>query len=149
MSGTYSSCVPYWTDGTITVVGNKVDSSGSTITGRGECVPLDLSEKFETEPTQADLELAAQTYMNSNNTFIPAQNIHIEFVRLQDLGYADFENLLECNLCDTITVIYPDFNSSGQYKIVKTVWDVLQNRYESMELGDLSTTLAEALGINK
>ena len=29
--------LPYWTDGTITVVGNKVDSSGSTITGRGEC----------------------------------------------------------------------------------------------------------------
>jgi phage-related protein len=148
IQGTYSSCIPYWTDGTTTVVGNKVDSFGSTVTVRGECVPLDLSDKFETEPTQAQLESAAQTYMNSNTTFVPAQNIHVEFVRLQDMGYEELENLLQCNLCDTITVIFPGNNGSAQYKIVKTVWDVLRDRYESMELGDLSMSLAEALGVS-
>lgn len=148
--GTYSSCIPYWTDGTITVVGNRVDSYGSTITGRGECVPLDLSDKFETEPTQAQVEATALSYMTNNNTFIPTQNIHVEFVRLQDFDeYAGFANLLECNLCDTINVIFPDYNSSGQFKIVKTVWDVLKDRYESMELGDLSVTLADALGVTQ
>lgn len=145
---TYSSCVPYWTDGTTTVVGNRTDSNGATITGRGECVPLDLSDRFETQPTQTELEQMALTYMNNNNTFLPSQNIHVEFVRLQDLGYEGFENLLECNLCDTINVIFPDYNGSAQYKIVKTVWDVLRDRYESMELGDLSVTLAEALGVS-
>jgi hypothetical protein len=45
-------------------------------------------------------------------------------------------------------VIFPDFNSSGQFKIVQTVWDVLQGKYESMELGDLSVSLSEALGIS-
>lgn len=147
--GTYSSCIPFWTDGTITVVGDKVDSYGATITGRGECVPLDLSEKFETEPTKAQVEAMALSYMTTNNTFIPTQNIHVEFVRLQDLGYEEFDNLLECNLCDTIKVIFPDYNSSGQFKIVKTVWDVLKDRYESMELGDLSVTLADALGVTQ
>lgn len=148
--GTYSSCIPFWTDGTLTVVGNRVDAYGSTITGRGECVPLDLSDKFETEPTTAQVEAAALTYMTSNNTFIPTQNIHVEFVRLQDMSeYTGFENLLECNLCDMINVIFPDYNSSGQFKIVKTVWDVLRDRYESMELGDRSVTLAEALGVTQ
>jgi phage-related protein len=150
MSATYSSCIPYWTDGTITVVGDKVDSNGLTITGRGECVPLDLSDKFEAEPTKAQVESAALSYMTVNNTFIPTQSIHVEFIRLQDLDeYAGYQNLLECNLCDTINVIFPDYNSSGQFKIVKTVWDVLNDRYESMELGDLSVTLADALGISQ
>ena len=86
--------------------------------------------------------------MNSKNPMIPSQNIHIEFVRLQDLGYEGLENLFECKLCDTIDVVFPFYNTTGQFKIVKTVWDVLANRYESMELGDLSVTLAEALGIS-
>ena len=36
----------------------------------------------------------------------------------------------------------------GTYKIVRVVWDVLLERYIKMELGSLSTTLSEALGIS-
>ena len=146
--GTFSKCIPYWTDGTNTVVAGVITSNGTTVTNRDECVPLDLSERYETAPTQAQLESAALSYMDTNNTFIPQQSIQVEFVRLQDMGeFADYQNLLECNLCDTINVIFPDYNASGRFKIVKTVWDVLMDRYDSMELGSLSTTLAEALGV--
>ena len=62
--------------------------------------------------------------------------------------YADYQNLLQCKLCDTINVIFPDFNSSGQFKIVQTEWNVLTGKYESMQLGDLSVSLSEALGIS-
>lgn len=147
-SGTYSSCIPYWTDGTNNVVGDRQDSTGTTITGRGECVPLDVSDKFESQPTKAQVEAMGLSVMQSKNPMIPSQNIHVEFVRLQDMGYEGLENLLQCNLCDTIKVVFPSYNTVGQFKIVKTVWDVLQDRYESMELGDLSVTLAEALGIS-
>ena len=146
--GTYSSCIPYWTDGTDTVLGDRQDSTGATITGRGECVPLDLSDKFESKPSKAQVEAEALAYMNGHNTFYPSQNIKVDFVRLQDMGYESLGNLMQCNLCDTIKVIFPDYNASGTYKIVKTVWNVLENRYEEMELGQLSTTLSEALGIN-
>ena len=149
IEGTFSSCFPYWTDGTLVYTIGTVDSNGSTVTGRKESVPLDLSDKFEAQPTEAELRQAAQAYMNGNNTFNPIQNIHVEFARLQDMGeFENYQNLLECNLCDTITVVFPDYNGSAQYKIVKTVWDVLRDRYESMELGDLSVTLAEALGVS-
>ena len=145
---TFSSCIPYWTDGTEKVIGDRVDSSGTTITGRGECVPLDLSERFENKPTKAQVEAEAASYMASNNTTVPKQTINVNFVRLQDLGYENLGNLMQCNLCDTIEVIFPDQNGRGTYKIVKTVWDVLMDRYEEMELGTLSTTLAEALGVD-
>lgn len=146
-SSCYMACIPYWTDGTNIVVGNKQDAEGSTITNRGECVPLDVSDKFDNKPTRAQVNAMGLSVMKSDNPMIPAQNIHVEFVRLQDLGYTGFESLLQCNLCDTINVVFPDYNTQGRFKIVKTVWDVLSDRYESMELGDLSVTLAEALGI--
>ena len=150
-SGTYMSCIPYWTDGTATVVGDRQIASGSTITGRGECIPLDVSDKFDSSegnPTKAQVNAMGLQVMNAKNPMIPSQNIHVEFVRLQDMGYENLGSLMECKLCDTINVVFPFYNTTGQFKIVKTVWDVLQDRYESMELGDLSVTLAEALGIN-
>lgn len=148
-SETWSSCVPYWTDGTEIVVGSKQNSGGSTITGRDQCIPLDVSEKFEEKPTAAQVEAAARSYMSSNVPYLPTQTINVSFVRLQDMNeYAGFSNLLTCNLCDTIKVIFPDYKTSADFKIVKTVWDVLSDRYDSMELGTLSTTLAEALGIS-
>ena len=146
--GSYSSCVPYWANGEEIVIGNRTLSNGSTVTGRGECVPLDLTDKFETKPTKTQLQNMAKSYMNANHTFLAGQTITVSFVRLQDMGeYADFQNLLTCRLCDTINVIFPDYKTQGQFKIVKTVWNVLEKRFEEMELGTLSASLAEALGL--
>lgn len=148
--GAFSSCVPYWANGEEIVIGNRTTSNGATVTGRGECVPLDLTDKFETKPTKTQLQNAAKSYMNANNTFLAGQTITVSFVRLQDMGeYSDFQNLMTCRLCDTITVIFPDYKTQGQFKIVKTVWNVLEKRFEEMELGTLSTSLSEALGISQ
>ena len=143
---TYSSCIPYWTDGTTTVVGDRVDGPVPTITGRGECVPLDVSDRFENTPTKAQVEAEALSYLRNQNTALPQQTIDVKFARLQDLGMEDFGALTTCRLCDTIKVIFPGNTGTGSFKIVKTVWDALRDRYDEMELGQLSTTLAEALG---
>lgn len=148
-SGCYSSCIPYWTDGTTTVVGDKQTYAGTPPSGREHCIPLDVSEKFESQPTKAQVNSMGLSVMNSNNPVTPSQNIEVSFVRLQDMGEFDnYQSLLQCKLCDTINVIFPDFNSSGRFKIVQTKWNVLTGKYESMQLGELSTSLSEALGIN-
>lgn len=148
-SGCYTSVIPYWTDGTTKVVGDKQTNTGIAPSGREQCIPLDVSDKFESQPTKAQVEATGLSVMNSQNPTIPSQSIEVSFVRLQDMGeYAMYNTLLQCRLCDTINVIFPDFNSSGQFKIVKTEWNVLQGKYESMELGSLSVSLAEALGIS-
>ena len=149
ISSTYSSCIPYWTDGTDKVIGDKQTTTGATITNRGECIPLDISDRFESKPTKAQVNSMGLSVLKSQNPTLPAQNISVSFVRLQDVGeFSQFSHLMECKLCDTINVIFPDFNSSGQFKIVKTVWDVLADRYDEMELGELSVSLSEALGIS-
>ena len=149
ISGTYMACVPYWTDGTLTVVGDKQIADGTTITNRGECIPLDVSDKFESKPTKSAVNQMGKKVMEAQAPTVPVQTIHVEFVRLQDLGYEDFADLMKCNLCDTVNVIFPYYGVSSRFKIVRTTWDALQDRYESMELGDLSITLSEALGISE
>ena len=146
--GTYQSVIPFWTDGTTTIIGDKQTGSQSTVTGRDETVPLDVTDKFEEQPTKAQVEAMGLSVLNSKNTALPTQNIHVEFVRLQDIGYEGLGSLLQCKLCDTISVIFPDYGQEGDFKIVKTTWDVLKDRYDSMELGDLSISLSEALGVN-
>ena len=117
--------------------------------GRDTCIPLDLTDKFENAPTAAQLRNEALSVMQSKQTNLPSQNISVDFLRLQDMaGYEDFEDLLECRLCDSVDVIFPKYNMKGTFKIVRTVWDVLNGRYKEMELGNLQISLAEALGIS-
>lgn len=152
-SETYTSCVPYWkgndNGSDTTVIGNRVDLGGTAYNGQNICAALDLSDKFEGKPTTANLESLALSLMQSRQTQLPAQNINVDFVRIQDLeDFGGLGNLLQCNLCDSIKVEFPRYGMSGTYKIVKVVWDVLADKYQSMELGSLSTTLSEALGIS-
>lgn len=152
-SGTYSSCIPYWTGddgngGQTVVKGNRVDAPFATYNGRNDCMPLDLTDKFETAPTSAQLESMALSYMQANQTNLPKQTISVDFARLQDFDeFEGFDSLLKCNLCDTVQVVFPRYSMSGTFKIVKTEFDVLRGKYNGMELGHLSTTLAQALGI--
>ena len=147
-SSTYMRVYPYWTDGTKTLQGS-VQEYGKTITNRGETIALDVSDKFESEPTVADINAMGLSIIKERNAAIPTQTIHVEFVRLSDTEeYKQYASLQQCRLCDTVKVVFPNYNTSARFKIVKTVYDVLLDRFESMELGDLSTTLSEALGIS-
>lgn len=151
-SETYTSCIPYWkgndNGSDVLVIGDRVDMTGASYNSRNVCAALDLSDKFENKPTNAELQNLALSLMNSRQTNLPQTTINVDFVRLQDLGYEGLDNLLRCSLCDTIKVEFPRYGMSGRFKIVKVVWDVLAGKYESMELGALSTSLADALGIS-
>ena len=153
-SETYSSVVPYYTgqDDTgkaIVVKGSRVDSGAVTYNGRNECVPLDLTDKFEEQPTAAQLTAMATSLMSANQTYMPQQSIKVNFIRLQDTEeYNSLANLYSCKLCDSIRVEFPKYKMSGTFKIVRTVYNVLLEKYDEMELGSLSTTLSEALGIS-
>lgn len=154
-SETYSSIVPYWTgvdenQEQIVVVGNRRGYGHSTITGRGETIPVDFTDKFETQPSLVDLELQADMYLKSHQPIIPNRNISISFAQLKDIDeYENYAGLLNCKLCDSVRVVFPTYNMDGYFKIVKTEWDVLAERYKSMELGALPTTLSQALGLSK
>ena len=89
-------------------------------------------------------------HINTAQPYMPSQTIKVDFVKLADSPeYSQFKTLQRCKLCDSITVIFPKYKTEGQFKIVKTEYDVLRERYSSLELGTLAVTLSEALGINQ
>ena len=147
--GTFTSCVAFWkNDAEIVTVTASLNENGYN--GNDIRVPLDLTDKFEEKPTTVQLENEALAYMQRNQTNIPTQSIRVDFVRLADMGeFSQFQDLLKCKLCDSIKVIFPMYNVSASFKIVKTEWNVLEGKYIGMELGTLSTTLSEALGIGE
>lgn len=153
-SESYNSVLPYWTgdagSGETTILGDPVIMNAATYDGQQKCIPLDLSEKFDTPPTPQALEEYAERYMVSNQTNLPHRNIKIDFVNISDSDeYNYFSELHKCRLCDSIKVVFPFYNMSSYFKIVRVVWDVLQERYKEIELGNLATSLSDALGISE
>lgn len=154
-SQSYVSAVPYWSGddgagGTTVVIGDRTDSGAESFSGRMETAALDLTDKFETKPTKAQLQSFALAKMQNDSTELPVRSINVDFVNLRDTPeYENFAPLERCLLCDSVRVILPMYNVAATFKIVKTVWDVLGGRYNELELGTLSTSLAEALGIGQ
>lgn len=152
---TYSAIIPYWSgqneqNQPVVIWGDMVTNNEVTVSGRTECVPMDFSQDFENQPTKQQLEDIALEYLENHEPTIPARTIKVEFVQTQDSGsFSEFKRLQKCRLCDSVRVIFPRYGMNGYFKIVKTVYDVLQERYTEMELGTLSTTLAEALGVSQ
>ena len=153
---TYNSVIPYWVGqdangDPLIIIGDRQSSGHSTFNGTDRCIPLDVTDKFDANdgtPTKAQVEAEGLAYLTANNTYLP-QTLKVDFLRLSDFPeYSQFEVLQKCKLCDTINVFFPQYNVSGTFKIVKTEYDVLRDRYESLELGTLSISLATALGIN-
>lgn len=123
-------------------------------------MPLDLSsEDFGKEttdiegytttiekPTEAELLTAAQKYIANNKIGIPKVSLDVSFVMLaQAEEYKDFARLETVKLCDTVTVEFEKLGVKTTAKCIKTVYNVLTDKYDSIELGEPKSSLAETV----
>ena len=75
-----------------------------------------------------------------------SENIKISFVALwQTKEYANVAPLQRLNLCDTATVIHNKLGVKCKAKVVKTVYNVLLERYDEIELGETRTNLSDTV----
>lgn len=112
-----------------------------------DAVPLDLSDAFEEEPTVEQLRATAVARLSSSGMWEPDETIDVNFVQLwQTEEYKDYAPLQRVRLCDTVTVIYNELGLRAFKKnVVKTTYNVLLDRYDSVELGTPSVSFAEAV----
>ena len=110
-------------------------------------VPLNLSDQFEEQPTVAELRTAAQNYLTNNQPWIPHDNIEVDFVALwQTPEYENVAALQRVSLCDTVAIYYPELGvTNASAKVIKIVYNVLTEQYDSMELGEARATLAQTI----
>jgi len=170
---TYNAIIPYWTDaegGNLVIGGMAIgeatlysteywtnedniyieDGRGNRVEmnyAKNRVVPMDFSSAFETKPTRQQLQQAAAAFLQNNKPWIPSENIKVDFVALnQTEEYAEYTSLQRVSLCDTVTVSYVDLGLVNvKSKVIRTVYNVLLDRYDEIELGKARTSFAQLL----
>lgn len=150
IENTITGIVPYWQDSEgetlVTLPEKTVDSSTASSYPFKRTVPYDFSSNFEEQPTEAQLRAKAQAYVNQSGIGIPKVSIKLSFVNLSETEeYKDIAALQQVNLCDVVGVYFEKLNISTTAKIVKTVYNVLLEKYDSVEIGSLRSTLASTI----
>ena len=149
VSETYDAVLPYWfqegseTEPSEIVIGDMIRHNGGT-----KAVPLDLSDHFEEKPTKSELMGAAVTTFDSSRPWIPQEEFEIDFAALWQTEefkeYAPFQRL---KLCDTVLVYFLDYGVEAiREKVVKTVYNVLLDRYDEIVLNTLPATFSGIIG---
>lgn len=144
VSNVYTGIVPYYMDnGEAMLLPEKVVRlSGQPA---GYTVAVDLSDKFEEKPTEAQLRTAAETYLKANAKTEASISGKVSFVALwQTEEYKNIAPLQRVNLCDTVTVVF-DSGDEAKAKVVRTVYNVLLERYDEIELGEPKTNMSSAI----
>lgn len=146
ISSTITGVCPYWagTDGITVTLPEKVLSAESAANfPYPRTVPLDLSGEFEEKPTVEELRAKAQAYISKSGIGVPAVSLNVSFVALwQTEDYKDIAPLERVRLCDTVTVLFEKLGVSAKAKVISTVYNVLLDRYDHIEIGDAKSTLA-------
>lgn len=150
--GLYTAVVPFWAgenegEAILVTLPEWVISSGNIVpSGREVIVPMDLSGSFTEAPTVEELRTKATSRLESSGAWNPKQTIDVDFVQLwQTEEYKQFAPLQRLSLCDTCKVVMPMYNIDLRLKVVKVVYNVLLERYDSMELGDAPQSYAQTI----
>jgi phage-related protein len=116
--------------------------------GHSKACIMDFSGKFSENAviTETALRQKATAYANSATLGVPKVSITVSFVQLwQTEEYKNIAPLERVKLCDTVTVRFPSLGVKASAKVIKTVYNVLEEKYESIELGDAKSSLADTL----
>lgn len=105
-------------------------------------LPLDLSSQFSAAPTAAELQEMATKFIEANGYGTPAVSIKVS---QPDFSAFDGGSPAVIELGDVVRVYYERMAITAQANVVKTSYDVLANRYKSMEVGQVASTIVRTI----
>lgn len=173
-SGSYNAIVPYWadtegnivtlpeemliyaglepqiaylTDHNLIIIRTETDEPIEVAYTQVKAAPMDLSDAFEEIPTVEQLRNAARARFEASNAWIPSENLEIDFVQMwQTEEFKEYSALQRVSLCDTVSVYYEAVGIvKVKQRVIKTIYNVLLDRYDKIELGTPQTTLGQAI----
>lgn len=174
ISNSFSAVAPYWEsdDGTVVMLPEGyivspnvvaelfpwttetdeyiVDQNGDIIEFSSPNIviaPLDMSSDFESQPTVAQLRTAAYAYLANNRPWLPDDSITVSFVDMAHTeDYKDIAALQRVSLCDYVNVYCGPLGVDAvSMEVVKTVYNVLTETYNEIELGKARATYADTI----
>ena len=108
----------------------------------------DFTQDFEDGEviTPELLETRARLYIKAAGMGIPSVNIKASFVQLwQTLDYQHQQTLERVSLCDTVTVRFTKLGVDVKAKVIKTIYDTLNEKYVSIELGNAKSSFVDTV----
>lgn len=111
---------------------------------------IDFSDKFDEDetPTKEKLKNLAEKYFNNNNCDLPKMTYKIEFQLLSQTEEYKEEGLYELEhigMDDSVYIVNSKYGIRDQARVIKTTYNVLAEKYISIELGDPKTTLGSII----
>lgn len=154
IANTVTGICPYWADNdgnnVVTLPEQTVSSPKKALFPYPRTVVKDFSQDFENKPTEAELRAKAKAYVQSAGIGVPDVSIKVKFVDLSSTDEGENIGLLEqVKLCDIVTVIFEPFDIEAKAKVTKTVWNVLKDRFDEVDLGNARTNLAGIVAANE
>ena len=111
-------------------------------------VPVDCSADFQSVPTRAQVTAWGQSYLAKTELTSPKVALGVDFVALwQTEEYRQYAPLEAVKLCDWVTIHYAQLGIHVKRKVTKTVYNVLKQRYDSIELGGVATVADTIAGM--
>lgn len=107
---------------------------------------LDCSADFEKKPDKQQLNSRAKQYIKANNIGVPKVSIDVSFIQLwQTEEYKNIVSLERVSLCDTVHVVFEKLGVNAVAKVIKTEFDVLNERYIKITLGEARSSFGEVI----
>ena len=108
----------------------------------------DFSSEFGTdeELTSAALNEKVTAWLASNDINALTISMSVSFVDLsQSPEYSSYKLLESVNLCDTVTVRHKDLALNITAKVIKTTYNVLNEKYSKVELGSARANFSSTI----
>lgn len=146
-SAVYTGIYPYWKD----MEGNLMELTEKIVSAPGtydfvRIKTIDFSMEFQEKPTEEQLRAYTERYIENNDIGIPKVSFEVSFSQLnQSDEYKNLKLLERVSLFDTVSVIFKRMNVSAKAKVVKTVYNVLLDRMESVTLGSVRSNIADTI----
>lgn len=97
-------------------------------------------------PTESKIRTLTNRYIARHDLTTPKVNITVSFVNLADtVDYKNIAPLERVRLCDTVTVKFATLGINARAKVIKTVYNVLNEKYESVTVGDAKSNFADTV----
>lgn len=116
--------------------------------GHSKAYIMDFTDRFgEGEAvTEEALRAKATAYAAAAELGVPKVNITVSFIQLwQTEEYKNIAPLERVMMCDTVAVRFSKLGVTASAKVIKTTYNTLEEKYDSVELGDAKSSFADTV----
>ena len=153
IASTITGICPFWADlegeNVVTLPEKVIESPKAANFPFKRTVVKDFSTSFEEQPTEGQLRMKAQSYINTSGIGTPNIGMDISYEHLSDYeGYQDVALLEQVKLGDTVNVYFEPLEITATARVVETYYNPLLDKYRRIRIGSVKSTLATVINEN-